>query len=319
MRYGYNFPLDKTPLLEQRAWIEEIERLGYDDVWTSEATQFDGMTALALAAQWSKNMRIGCGAFPVQTRGPALLAQSIASLTHAAPGRLVVGLCASSQAIVEWWNDRSMERPYYQVKDTIEFLERAWSGELVSQEWESFRVKNYKQRILPTERPPLLVAGLRDAMIRLGARDADGVILNMCTPDDVRKMVPLIRRFGDDKEIAMRICMVPTEQVDLAKQVAKQWAVGYFTTESYRTQQEGFGRGALLAESNELWAKGDRKGALAALPDEAIECGWVIGSPEECRARCLEYEAAGLDTLILSHLEDLCDPWESIRALAPRR
>jgi hypothetical protein len=32
MRFGMNYPLEKVALLEQREWISEIERLGYDDL-----------------------------------------------------------------------------------------------------------------------------------------------------------------------------------------------------------------------------------------------------------------------------------------------
>ena len=131
-------------------------------------------------------------------------------MTHAAPGRFVfdpdvvfdedagrfvLGLCGSSQPIVEWWNAREYERPYYQVRDTIRFLKRAWSGELVTDDFGSFSVKYYKQRIAPTEPPRILVAGLREGMIRLGAREADGVILNMMAPEDVAKVVPMVKQW----------------------------------------------------------------------------------------------------------------------------
>ena len=76
MRYGMTIPLEKLPLVEQREWVQETERLGFHDVWSSEATQYDGFTPLALASQWVSKQRLGCAAFPVQTRGPGLLAQA---------------------------------------------------------------------------------------------------------------------------------------------------------------------------------------------------------------------------------------------------
>ena len=318
MRIGMNYPLEHLPLLEQREWIEEIERLGYDDLWMSEATQFDGVTAMALASQWTEKLRLGCAAFPVQTRGPGLFAQTAASLSHAAPGRMVLGICASSQPIVEWWNSKTFERPYQYVKDTIDLLGKAWSGELISHEWESFSLRYYKQRILPAERPPVLVAGLREGMIRLGAREADGVILNMCAPEDVAKIVPIVREYGPDKEIALRVTMCPTDDYARGMAIAKNWAAGYVTVESYREQQIWLGRGELIRETNELWAGGDRKAAIQALPDEAVLGGWMVGTPDECQERIGQYEEAGLDTLILSYLEDVCEPYSAIRDLDPQ-
>ena len=77
-------------------------------------------------------------------------------------------------------------------------------------------------------------------------------------------------------------------------------------------------RGEMIAETNRLWAEGDRKGAFAALPDEAVQAGWMVGTPAECRDRIRQYEEAGLDTIILSYLEDvLHDPYQVIEDLAP--
>ena len=46
----------------------------------------DGLTPLALASVWAPSMRLGTAILPVFTRGPALLAQSAASMAAAAPG-----------------------------------------------------------------------------------------------------------------------------------------------------------------------------------------------------------------------------------------
>ena len=95
-RYGMTIPLDRVPLHAQRAWIEELQDLGYTDLWTSEAGSFDGFTPLALASTWAPSMRLGCAIFPAYTRGPGLLAMSVASLAQAAPGRFVMGVGSSS-------------------------------------------------------------------------------------------------------------------------------------------------------------------------------------------------------------------------------
>lgn len=317
MRYGMTIPLEKVPLVAQREWVQETERLGFQDVWSSEATQFDGFTPLALASQWVSTQRLGCAAFPVQTRGPGLLAQSAATMTHAAPGRFVLGLCGSSEPIVSWWNARPFERPYYHVRDTIRFLRRAWTGELLTEDFGSFAVRYYKQRILPVEPPRILVAGLRQGMIELGAREADGVILNMMSPEDVAKVVPLVKAHGADKEVALRVTMCPTDDYARGMAVAKGWSVGYVTVSTYRAQQEWLGRGDMIAETNARWAKGDRKGAFEALPDEMVQTGWFVGTRAECRARLDAYAKAGLDTIILSYLEAVSDPWDVVRDLAP--
>ena len=119
-RYGITVPFS-GPLHTQRSRFEELEALGYTDVWSAEADGYDGLTTLTLASVWGPSLRLGTAILPVYTRGPALLAQSAASLASAAPGRFVLGIGSSSDVIVRRWNDQAFDRPYSRVRDTIRF------------------------------------------------------------------------------------------------------------------------------------------------------------------------------------------------------
>ncbi len=91
---------------------------------------------------------------PVYTRGPALLAQTIASLVEAAPGRVAVGLGTSSNVIVERWNGIPFERPYHHVRDTLRFLRLALTGEKVTAEYDTFSVQGFRLGVRVEQQPP---------------------------------------------------------------------------------------------------------------------------------------------------------------------
>ena len=57
---------------------------------------------------------LGVAIAPAYTRGPALLAQTVAAMAEAAPGRFTFGLGASSDVIVERWNGIAFAEPYSQ-------------------------------------------------------------------------------------------------------------------------------------------------------------------------------------------------------------
>ena len=124
-RYGMTIPFDRVPLHAQREWIEELETLGYTDVWSSEANGADGFTPLALASVWAPSLRLGNAIIPAYTRGPACFAQSVASMADAAPGRFVLGIGTSSNVIVEKWNGLEFDEPYKRARDTLRFLHAA--------------------------------------------------------------------------------------------------------------------------------------------------------------------------------------------------
>src|SRR5260221_11368450 len=104
-RYGMTVPFDGAPLSEQREWFEELVELGYTEAWSSEANGADAFTPLALASVWAPPLRLGTAIVPAYTRGPGLMAMTVATMAEAAPGRFVVGVGTSSDVIVERWND----------------------------------------------------------------------------------------------------------------------------------------------------------------------------------------------------------------------
>ena len=85
-------------------------------------TDSDGFTPLALASAWTPSLNLGVAIIPAYTRGPALLAQSVAAMAEAAPGRFTLGLGTSSDVIVSRWNGIDFADPYKRVRDTIRFL-----------------------------------------------------------------------------------------------------------------------------------------------------------------------------------------------------
>ena len=79
------------------------------------------------------------------------------------------------------------------------------------------------------------------------------------------------------------------------------------------------GRGEQLQPMWDAWAAGDRKAAVAAIPDEVVDELFVHGSPEHCRARIQQYFDNGVTTSSLAVMG--FDPdlsfWDAARALAP--
>ncbi|MFV0260379.1 MAG: LLM class flavin-dependent oxidoreductase, partial [Acidimicrobiales bacterium] len=112
MRYGMTVPLAGSNLVQHHDTYRRLVDLGYTDVWSAEADGYDGLTPLALAAAWAPELQLGVAILPAYTRGPALMAQSVASLADAAPGRFTVGIGSSSNVIVERWNGIPFVEPY---------------------------------------------------------------------------------------------------------------------------------------------------------------------------------------------------------------
>jgi probable F420-dependent oxidoreductase len=321
-RYGVTIPLNGIPLPEQAHVLRELPELGYTDVWSAESDGADAFIPLALASVWSPSLRLGTAIVPAYTRGPATLAQSVATLAAAAPGRVALGIGSSTDVIVQRWNSIPFDRPYQRVRDTVRFLRAALTGARISERYETFTVDGFRLAAVPPEPPRLLVGALRPGMLRLAGAEADGVVINFLSADDVRTVVPHVRRAagedGDGKEIVARIFVAPSTSTE-ARAMAKRFIAAYLNVPVYRAFHEWLGRGDQLAEMWRLWAEGDRRSAVAAIPDAVIDELVVSGSPEACREHVRRYVDAGVTTAVLALLPVGGDAAELVRALAPER
>ena len=131
----------------------------------------------------------------VFTRGPALLAQSAAALADVSDGRFVLGLGASSNVIVEQWNGIPFRRPLLKVSDTIDYLRAVLAGERGP--------GGFKLSSPPAQPVPIVLAALRERMLRLAAEKADGVFANFLPLGNVEQVVRTFDR--PDKELACRL------------------------------------------------------------------------------------------------------------------
>ena len=314
-RMGITVPFDDVPLGEHHHWYELLGDLGYTDVWTGESNGADGFTPLALAAAWAPGLRLGTAVVPVYTRGPGLLAMQAATLADLAPGRFALGVGSSSDVIVHRWNATPFDRPYQRVRDTVRFLRSALSGGKVDERYETFEVHGFRLA-RPVEQPPaILVAALRPGMLRLAGREADGAILNWLSADDVRQVVPEV---GAGKDIVARIFVCPTTDAERARHVGRMAIAAYLNVEVYARFHEWLGRSDVLQPMWSAWRAGDRKSALAAIPDGLVDELIVHGTPEECRAHVQRYVDNGVTVPVIALFAGADDLEQAVRALAPR-
>jgi hypothetical protein len=303
----------------QRQKLEELADLGYTDIWSAEADGMDAFTPLAMAAAWEPRLRLGTAIVPAFTRSPACMAQCAATLADAAPGRFALGLGSSSNVIVERWNGVPFEEPYKKVRDMVRFLKDALSGEKVTKKYDTFEINGFKLNVRPEQPPKILVAALREGMLKLAAREADGTIINWLSADDVKRVASVVNAEGQDKEIVCRIFVCPSENAEVVRAAGKFAIAAYLNVPVYAAFHEWLGRGPQLQGMWDAWKAGDRKAALAAIPDSLVDELIVHGSPAQCRAQIQRYFDNGVTTssLAIQSLDPDLHFWDAVRNLAP--
>jgi len=115
----------------------------------------------------------------------------------------------------------------------------------------------------------------------------------------------------------------PTPESEIG---VRRHITAYLNVPVYRAFHEWLGRTEALRPMWEAWGRGDRKGAVAAVPARVVQDLIVRGSMAEIRAHVERYMAAGVDTAFLQLFTFEGDParkrrilLDAMRALAPRR
>ncbi len=301
-RWGLTVPLGGVPLADHAAVFPALADAGFTDAWTAEVAGTDAFTPLALAAAWEPRLRLGTAIAPVYTRGPALLAMTAAALAETAPGRFQLGIGASSPVVAGDWNAADFVKPFARSRDMLRFLRAALAGELIDQKFPTFTIKRFRLERPPAVPPQILLAALRPQMLHLAAAEADGVILNWLSAADVHTALAETKAAGPDFAVATRIFVVPTDDAAYARAVGRRLITSYLTVPAYAAFHRWLGREEALTPMWRAWESGDRKGALAAIPDSLVDELVVHGTPDEVRVRVQAYADAGVTIPVMALL-----------------
>ncbi len=329
-RWSLSVPIEEVPLAEHAEIAREAEQLGYTDAWSLEVDGIDCFSPLAVIGS-ATQLRLGTAIANVYTRGPATLAMTAAGLAEVAPGRFCLGVGAGSQPIVESWNGGTFSRPATRVRETVEFLRRVFAGERVVFEGETFTVQGFRLSRIPTAPIPIHVAALRPAMLRVAGQVGDGAIINWLSAEDVKKSVAVVReaaqtagRDPEAVEITARLFVCVDPPSEATETGIRRHINTYLNVPVYKAFHEWLGRTEALGPMWQAWESGDRKGAVAAIPESVIDELILRGSVDNIHAHVKRYMDAGVTTAFLQLQSFDKDPavkrdrlLKALRALAP--
>jgi len=307
-RWGLTLPLPNLPLRRHADLVRGAEAAGYTDLWSGETQGPDGFTPLALGATWTERVRLGTGVVGVFTRGPALLAQQAAALSDASNGRFVLGIGASSDRIVEGWNQMPFAKPLTKISQTLEFLRTAFSGERTS--------TGFKLERAPAEPVPIVLAALRGKMLRLAVEKGDGAMTNFIPLGGLPKVVEGLEGAPDGFELLCRFFCLEGER-EQAEPLARFMFSSYITVPVYEAFYRWLGYGEKIDPMVEAWRAKDRQRAAELAPWDLIEDAFIFGSPEQMKERLDAFVEGGITLPVITPITTPDRIGDLIEALAP--
>jgi len=265
-------------------YAERAEALGFESLWAWDHVLLgvkpafpilDAVSILTAIAARTSRIRLGTGVLVLPLRNPVVAAKVLASLDQISRGRLILGVAAG-------WYEREFDAvgvPFKQrgriFEQNLALLLRLWTEESVTAQVDGLNLREAVLLPKPYQkpRPPVLIGGYVDAVLRRVARVGDGWLTYFYTPEGFTKSWTKIqaytREHGRDPKT-----LTATNQLAIY--------VGPSKAEADPPMRQW------------LTAEWD----VAAWSDSTIEHA-IRGTPAECAAQLRPHVAAGVNRIIL--------------------
>lgn len=274
------------------------EETGFQTVWKGESYSTNSLMNLSSIATATETINLGTAITNVFSRPPALIAMSAATLDMLSDGRAVLGLGASTVAVVESWHGQSYERPLRRTRELIEVLRAMFTEETVEYDGEIFSVGPYPVGFdVDRDSIPIYNAAMGPTNCRLTGEYADGWLPVYTPPETIRTLYEeeVLRGVENADRDPADVSVTPLVTTSVAettatareqarRSLAQAMAVGY----NGLVSQFGFKNGPDEAAAH--WEEGNRDAAAAAISDEMVDELTVAGTPDECRQRLQELQ-----------------------------
>jgi probable F420-dependent oxidoreductase len=278
------------------ALAERVERHGFGTIWPTEIAGADAIGLGSGIAVRTERIRIAIGVLPVYTRTLPLIAMGAATLRSLAGPRAVLGLGASTPAIVSGWHDVPFQKPVTRTREMTEAVRRILAHEGREIELGTIASHNFELAVAGEVELPIHVAALGPRNAGRAAEYADGVILTLSTVAELGDFARLIEAAAAGREVE------PTAFVRVAVDGDREAAIAwmrrelawYSNAEAYRQHFTRQGFGAQMAAAGAAWERRDVEAARAAIDDEMCLALAAIGSPAAVRERLEAKLGAGM-------------------------
>ena len=305
-------------LENQITYVVEAERLGVDSAWSAEAWGYDAITPLAYLAAKTSRIRLGTGIMQIGSRTPAMIAMTALTMAALSHDRFLLGLGVSGPQVMEGWHGVRFARPLQRTREVIDIVRMIARGERLTYNGEIYQLplpegegKALVSDAQPRSNLPIYLATLGPKNLELTGELANGWIGTSFIPEHARIFFDSIeagaRKVG--RSLADLDLLVHSGAVafsdDLERLIAPlrvplAFSLGAMGSRKHNFYNEVFQRAGyaeLALRVQDLWLQGQRKAAIALIPDELVLKTNLLGTREMVRERLRVYQRAGVTTI----------------------
>ena len=275
-----------------------------DSLWVPESWGRESFATLGAISQVTRKVSLGTSIINIYSRTPAVVAMAATTLDMLSDNRTIIGLGASTAAIVENWHGLKFIRPASRMKEYIECLRLMTRGEKVKYNGEFFQINNFKILHQPQRANiPIFMAAVNKKMVSMASKLADGILLYLRPLEELKKTAIELKQATKEKsfEIACSfICAISNKEPEKARARAATTLAFYIAVGKYYSKflaENGF-----KIEVEEITAEYRKAGADSAakyVSDRMLSSLVICGSSEECRESLSKFLSTGITLPII--------------------
>jgi len=299
--------------------VRHAERLGYDSVWTAEASGTDAVAPLAWLAAQTSTIKLGTAIMQLTARTPTVTAMTAATIDQLSGHRFLLGLGVSGPAVVEGWHGVPYGRPLTRTREYVAIVREVLAAQPVDHAGPYYDVPNVGpgttglagplKLMFKPRRPdiPIYLAAIGAKNVALAHELADGLIPAYYSP--YREQIffagvsPSLRQRPVEIAPFVPIAMGPDLQkcrnrlkLSLAIWVGGMGAKGI---NFYNDLVRRLGFEEAATEIAECYAMGKPARAAAAVPDALVDEIALCGPRERIAEQLDVWKKSSVTTLIL--------------------
>ncbi len=206
-------PSETPDIDELIRYAARAEELGFESLWAWDHVILgvepsfpilDSVGTLTAIAARTTRIRLGTGVLVLPLRNPVIAAKALGTLDVVSKGRLILGAAAG-------WYAREFDAvgvPFQRrgrlFERNLEILIRLWTEDRVTARVDELNLRDAVMRPRPVQRPrpPILIGGYVDAVLRRAATKGDGWLTYFYTPEGFarswQKVLGFARAAGRD-------------------------------------------------------------------------------------------------------------------------
>ncbi len=167
------------------------DELGYGEIWIGEMATFDAFALGAVVAERTARADITVGPLAVAVRDPVMIAMGAGSLAELTGRTVKVALGSSSPVVVEQWHGRRQERTATALAESATAVRALLAGGKADVPGEVISTRGFRLR---TRAPgtPLTIAAFGRGAVKVAARHADRMVINLVTPKSAACLVQML-------------------------------------------------------------------------------------------------------------------------------